>query len=63
MAQRPSRRIKEPTGPWEAKPIELKAYVDRRLAAQAASVPAEPDWFAADLDASWDMAFTAAEAS
>jgi hypothetical protein len=63
MAQRPTRRTKEPAGPWEAKPIELKAYVDRRLAAQAANVPIEPEWFVAELEASWEQALLEAEAS
>ena len=45
MAKKPSPRIEGTTSLWEAGPIELKAYVDRRLAAQAAGVPAEPVWF------------------
>lgn len=63
MAQKPSQRTEDTTGLWEAGPIELKAYVDRRLAAQAAFVPPEPAWFVAAFDASWPLAFAAADAS
>lgn len=62
MANKPSHQIEGTTSLWEAAPIELKAYVDRRLAAQAASVPPEPAWFVAAFDASWPLAFAEADA-
>lgn len=63
MANKPSHRIQGTTSLWEAGPIELKAYVDRRLAAQAAGVPAEPEWFMAAFEASWVIAFAEADAT
>jgi hypothetical protein len=63
MANKPSHRIGDTTSLWEARPIELQAYVDRRLAAQAAGDPAEPEWFIAAFDASWVGAFTEADAT
>lgn len=63
MAQKPPQRIGATTSLWEAGPIEFKAYVDRRLATQAAYVPPEPAWFVAAFDASWPLAFAAADAS
>ena len=63
MAQKPTQRIEGKTSLWEAGPIELKAYVDRRLAAQAASVAPEPAWFSAAFDASWPLAFAEADAN
>ncbi len=63
MAQKPSHRIGATTSLWEAGPIELKSYIDRRLAAQAASVPPEPVWFAASFEASWALAFAEADAT
>jgi hypothetical protein len=62
MAQKRSPRIVGTSSLWEAGPIELKAYVDRRLAAQAASVPPEPDWFAASFEASWALTLAEADA-
>jgi hypothetical protein len=62
MAKKPSPRIEGTTSLWEARPIELKAYVDRRLAAQAAGVPAEPVWFGAAFDDSWPVVIDEADA-
>jgi hypothetical protein len=61
MAQKPSHRIEGTTSLWEAGPIELKAYVDRRLAAQAAGVPPEPEWFTTVFEASWPLVFAEAD--
>jgi hypothetical protein len=63
MARKPSPQFQGTTSVWEAGPIELKAYVDRRLAAQAAGVPAEPAWFGAAFDASWAIVIAEADAS
>lgn len=62
MARKPSPRLQGTASLWEAGPIELKAYVDRRLAAQAAGVPVEPVWFGAAFEASWAIAFAEADA-
>jgi hypothetical protein len=62
MAKKPPPRIEGTTSLWEAGPIELKAYVDRRLAAQAAGVPAEPVWFEAAFDDSWPVVIDEADA-
>jgi hypothetical protein len=63
MASKRSPRIEGTTSLWEAGPIELKAYVDRRLAAMAASAPAEPAWFEAAFDDSWPSVIDEAEVS
>lgn len=63
MANKPAPRIAGTTSLWEAGPIELKAYVDRRLAGQAANDPVEPEWFGAAFDDSWTSAFDEADAS
>jgi hypothetical protein len=41
---------------WEADPMDLKAYVDRRLNT-VSGAPSEPAWFSAAFDASWAQAF------
>ena len=63
MASKRSPRIEGTASLWEAGPIELKAYVDRRLAAQAARVPVEPAWFETAFDDSWPSVIDEAEAS